>query len=104
MHPRFPAATILLIVSLIVSMIGYRIGTRKQLSLIAGLDESKVRDCDGLARWVGTGLLRVGALELLISLALFAVSDRAPLLILAYVVVSLVGAVALLVRMPRYLA
>ena len=51
----------------------------------------------------GTGLPGIGGLDLLISLALFAVSDLTTLLIAAYTVVSLVGAAALLSRMPRYL-
>lgn len=104
MNPRILAAVILLVVSLIVLLFGYLIGSRKQLSLIAGLDVSKVRDSDGLARWIGTGLLSIGVLDLLISLALFADSVRTTLLIVTYVVVSLVGAVALLIRMPRYLS
>lgn len=104
MEPRLLAAAILLGVSLLVLIIGYRIGFRKQLSLIAGLDVARVRDSDGLARWIGTGLLSIGALDLLISLALFSASVATVPAILAYVVVSLVGAVVLLLRMPRYLS
>jgi hypothetical protein len=104
MDPHLLTATILLASSLVVLAIGYLIGCRKQLSLIAGLGVSKVRDGDGLARWVGTGLLCIGALDLLLSLALFAAPVGEPLVIAAYVAVSLGGAVVLLSRVRRYLS
>jgi hypothetical protein len=102
MEPRTLAAIILVAVSGMVLLIGHRIGAGKQLSLIAGLDGSMVRDRDGLARWIGTGLLCIGVLELLISLTLLATSVDPALMIVAYVVVSLLGAAVLLIRMRRY--
>lgn len=101
MDPRILAAIILLAVSLGVLLIGYLIGARKRLSLIAGLDASQVRGSDGLAHWVGTGLLGIGVLDLLICLALFAISAH-PTLIVSYALASLVGAVVLLINMRRY--
>jgi hypothetical protein len=103
MDQRTLAAFILLDASLIVLLFGYLIGARKQLSLIAGLDVSKVRDSDGLARWVGRGLLTIGVLDLVISLTLLATSFNPALVIVAYVAVSLAGAVVLLSRVGRYL-
>jgi hypothetical protein len=103
MSPHIWAAVILLAVSWIVVILGYRIGSRQQLWWIAGLEVSKVRDRTGLARWVGTGLMSIGVLDLLISLAVFAASDRFAVLVVAYVVVNVVGAVALLMGMRRYL-
>src|SRR5262245_3176265 len=98
------AAVILLEASLIVLMLGYLIRAHKQLSLIAGLDVSKVRERDGLARWIGTGLLVIGMLDLLISLVVIIASAGTALLIIAYVAVNLVGAVTLLTRVRRYLS
>jgi hypothetical protein len=96
-------AIILVAASLVVLMMGYLIGSLKQLSLIAGLDVSRVRDRDGLARWVGRGLLGIGVLDLLAGLAVFVTPDLAALLVIAYVAVSLAGAAVLLLGMRRYL-
>src|SRR5262249_40856960 len=97
------AAMILVAASLVVLLMGYLIGSLKELSLIAGLDVSKVRDSDGLARWIGRGLLSIGMLDLLIGLALFVIPVPPALLVIAYVVVSLVGAAVLQIGMRRYL-
>jgi hypothetical protein len=103
MDPRVLAAFILLDASFIVLLFGYLIGFRKQLSLIAGLDVSKVRDSDGLARWAGRGLLIIGVLDLLISLTLLATSMNPTPLIAAYLVMSLGGAAILVIGTRRYL-
>lgn len=102
MSPRTSAAIVLLAVSLVVLTIGYFVGWRKQLSWVSGLDASKVRDSDGLARWIGVGLSVIGMLDLLIGLSMLATSTDAAALIVAYVAVSLVGAAVLLFRLPRY--
>jgi hypothetical protein len=99
---RMATAAALLAVSAIVLVLGYLIGPRRRLGLIAGLEVPKVRDPHGLGRWVGTGLMVIGAVEALISLALFA-ADRMGPLIMAYVGVSLLGSSTLLVGMRRYL-
>jgi len=96
------AAVILVFVSYFVLLMSYVLGVCKEFSLIAGMDTSKVRDGDGLARRVGTGLLGIGALDLLISLAGLAIPAATPHLTVAYVAVSLGGAVVLLVRVRRY--
>lgn len=103
MESRTAAAIILLAVSLIVAILGYRIDARRQISLIAGLDVAQVRDRDGLAQWVGRGLQVIGATELLIGVALFVSPFPPTPLICAYVAVSLLGAAVLLLRMKRYL-
>lgn len=103
MDPRMLAAILLLIVNLAVLFIGYRINYHKHLSWIAGLDVSRVRDHDGLARWVGRGLLRIGTLDLLIALIMLATSVRPTTLIAAYMAVSLVGAAVLLSRVRHYI-
>ncbi|MDN7024745.1 DUF3784 domain-containing protein [Methanoculleus sp. FWC-SCC1] len=41
--------------------LGYLIRYRGRVDLIAGYDEKKVRDPEGLARFVGTNLLLLGA-------------------------------------------
>jgi hypothetical protein len=96
-------AIILVAASLVVLMMGYLIGSLRELSLIAGLDVSRVRDRDGLARWVGRGLLGIGVLGLLAGLAVFVTPDLAALMVIAYVAVNLAGAAVLLVGMRRYL-
>jgi hypothetical protein len=96
-------AIILVAASLVVLLMGYLIGSLKELSLIAGLDVSRVRDRDGLARWVGRGLLGIGVLDMLAGLAVFVTADLAALLVIAYVAVNLAGAAVLLVGMRRYL-
>jgi hypothetical protein len=95
-------AIILVAASLVVLLMGYLIGSLKELSLIAGLDVSRVRDRDGLARWIGRGLLGIGVLDLLVGLAVFVTPDLGALLVIAYVAVSLAGAAVLLVGMRRY--
>jgi hypothetical protein len=96
-------AIILVAASLVVLLMGYLIGSLKELSLIAGLDVSRVRDRDGLARWIGRGLLGIGVLDLLVGLTVFVAADLGALLVIAYVAVNLAGAAVLLVGMRRYL-
>jgi hypothetical protein len=104
MDQQIVAGIILVLSSFVVMLIGYAIGYRKELSLIAGLDESKVRDRDGLARWVGRGLLGIGVLDVLVSLAMFVPSVGGALVVVTYVGVNLVGAAVLLSRVRRYLS
>src|SRR5215471_16108193 len=103
MTPEMVNAFVLLTASVIVLTFGYLIAFRKRITLIAGLDVSKVRDSDGLARWVGRGLLGIGVLGVLIGLAGFVAPGPAAQLVIAYVSVNLGGAAVLLVGMRRYL-
>lgn len=102
MAPQIIGGIIMLVASVIVLVIGYQIRFQRRLSLIAGLEVSRVRDPDGLARWIGTGLLAVGGLELLLGLVLLVRWAPVVPLILAYVGVSIAGMVLLLTRMRRY--
>ena len=43
--------------------LGYATGWRKNLQLVNGFDEQKLRDPEGLARLVGGGVLAIGVLN-----------------------------------------
>jgi hypothetical protein len=101
---RIPAGVVLLVISFTFLGLSYVIGVCKQLSLIAGLEESKVRDRDGLARWVGRGQLSIGLLDLVISLLLLTTSMNAVPLIVAFAVVSAGGIAVLAIGSQRYMA
>lgn len=98
------AGGILLFISFIVMMLSYLIGTCQQFSLIAGLDESKVRDRDGLARLFRGWLLALGTAELLISLAVFYAPFGLVPLVLTFAVLHFGVVVTLVIRSQRYLA
>jgi hypothetical protein len=103
MGPQVVAAFVLLFISFIVLLMSYLIGTRREFSLIAGLDVSKVRDSDGLARLFRRWLLSLGALGLLISLAVFVPPVPLVLPIVLFAVLHLAGIVGLVIRTQRYL-
>ena len=64
--------------------IGYAIGWRNKVHLIAGYDAESVSDPDGLAKWVGGGNVVIGVLNCVAPLVLLA----APSHLMAVVVVS----------------
>jgi hypothetical protein len=97
------AGVIVLFVGSLFLLMSYVAGVCKHFSMIAGMDETKIRDRDGLARLLGKGLVIIGMLQLLIGLALLTTSVSAPLLIVAAVVVHLTGLVVVAIRSQRYL-
>jgi hypothetical protein len=104
MGPQAVAAFVLLGISAIVLFMSYLIGTCRLFSLVAGMDESKVRDADGLARLFRWWLLSLGALEMLISLAVFVAPAHVALPIVVFAVLHVAGIVGLVIRSQRYLA
>ena len=102
MTPQILVFSILLIASLIVLVPGYLIKTRKQLSLIAGLDVSKVKDKDALASTVGGGLQTLGLVEIAISFLLLEFQTSIPLWIGLFIAASLIGFVYIFISARRY--
>jgi len=94
---------IVLVVSLLVLLIGYLIGARKQLNLIAGLNMEQVKDADGLAKWIGNGLLGLGLIDLIISVLMLAVAIQTRWFVIVLVVLNIGGAGVLLSRLRRFL-
>ena len=103
MGPQVVAAFVLMIISSIVLLLSYLIGYCREFSLIAGLDVSKVRDSDGLARLILRWLLSLGTLEMLISLVVFVTPVGLVLLIVLFAVLHVAGIVGLVIRSQRYL-
>jgi hypothetical protein len=104
MGPEVVPAIVLVFISSIVLLMSYLIGTRRQFGLIAGLEVSRVRDSDGLARLVRAWLLGLGTLELLVSLVVFVAPGAIVLLIAGFAALHLAGIAALAIRSQRYLA
>src|SRR5258708_34407014 len=99
MNPTLVIGIVFLCVSAILTLFGYLIAVKKQLSLIAGYDPNRVKDKEGLAKWVGNGIMIMGGLEILISLLIFVFPPNViPVLALAFVIVNIGGVVVLFTR------
>lgn len=98
MGPKEIVGTVFVFVSIILLVLGYLIGTRKQLNLIAGLDTAQVSNPDGLAQTVGSGLLIFGVVDLVIGLLALALTVQTRWFIAALVIINVVGAVVLFIR------
>src|SRR5262245_36576805 len=71
--------------------------------LIAGYDSSQVRDEKGLARWVGSGVIGIGAAGLACAAGMFALPDAMLLFVVGANLVTLAGTVTLVAGARRFL-
>jgi hypothetical protein len=93
---------VFLVVYLLVLSLGLLI--RKGMTwLIAGYDASQVRDEQGLARWVGSGVVGIGIIGLLCAASMVAFPDAMLLFVLVATAVALGGAVTLVAGARRFL-
>jgi len=53
---------ILLAIGIFVGLLGVLVWRGRALNAVAGYDEQKTKDKEGLARWIGTSLLWMGVL------------------------------------------
>jgi hypothetical protein len=71
--------------------------------LIAGYKNHHVRDEEGLARWVGSGVIGIGATGILAGILMAALPERhEPFVVIGFVVVAIGGAVTLVSRLHKY--
>jgi len=82
--------------------LGYAIGWRKKLQLVNGFDEQKARDPEGLARWVGRGVLAIGMLNCVAAGVLLALPGRFVVVLVVTNGLVIASPVAMLV-VPRRL-
>ena len=73
---RLLAVVLIVLVGVPCLGLGYAIGWKKKLNLVSGFDDEKARDPDGVARWVGGGVLAIGVLNCLAAGVLLAVPGR----------------------------
>src|SRR5262245_8215967 len=90
-------------VYLVVLSMGFFIRNKGMTWLIAGYDASLVRDEEGLARWVGSGVMGIGAAGILAGALIYVLSDFAPFLVLASVAVTLGVTITLVIGARRFL-
>ena len=82
--------------------IGYAIGWRKKLHLIAGYDRESVSDPEGLARWVGGGNVVIGVLNCAAPLVLLAAPSHLMAVVLVSAGLSVGLSVIMIVGCRRY--
>ena len=70
------AVVLILLVGVPCLGLGYAIGRKKKLNLVSGFDDEKERDPEGLARWIGGGVLAIGALNCVAAGVLLAVPSH----------------------------
>ncbi len=103
MGPKELLAVIVFVTSLLLLLVGYLIGVRKQFNLIAGFDPAQIKDADGFAKWVGNGLLALGAVDLIISILTFVLTLQTRWFAILIAVVNVVAAGVLVSRLRRFL-
>jgi hypothetical protein len=95
-------AVLLAAVAVVLLAVGYRVRVRRDVALIAGHDARRVRDADGLARWVGGWALALGGATLAAAAAAFARPGVGPLLGRPYGALVLATAAAVVLGARRY--
>ena len=73
-------------------VLGYLVGKKQMVEILAGYDPAKVTDRKGLANWVGTNLILMGILAFVSAGLMAVVSEGRGILFLVYAL----GAVPLL--------
>ncbi len=76
------------LIGFIMLALGYFIRFRGRVDLIAGYDEKRVRDPEGLARFVGTNLLLLGAGAFVVLALEFLLPGYAVVLFAVYALVA----------------
>ncbi len=76
------------LIGFIMLALGYFIRFRGRVDLIAGYDEKRVRDPEGLARFVGTNLLLLGAGAFVVLALEFLIPEYAVVLFAVYALVA----------------
>jgi hypothetical protein len=84
------AMTVLM--GLVCLVLGYLVGQKQMVEILAGYNPDKVSDRKGLARWVGANLLLIGVLAFVTAGLMAVASDIRGILLLIYAL----GAVPLL--------
>ena len=80
----------------IIFLCGYLIGVKKQLWLISGYNPDRVKDKDGLAKWVGTGLQIIGGIEFLMGILALFVTASVPIVGFGFGGVTIIGVMVLI--------
>ena len=70
--------------------------------LIAGYDADQVRDEKGLARWVGSGLMAIGAVGVSAGAFIFVLPEYIVIPVLLYPVAVLGGVITILCGIQRF--
>jgi hypothetical protein len=102
MGPKEIVGVTFIIVGLVVLVLGYLIGIRKQLNLIAGYNPAQVKDPDGLARLVGNGLFLVGSIDLVIGILMFVLALQTRWFIIGYILIDLILVGYLIMQARRH--
>ncbi len=76
------------LIGFVMLALGYLIRFRGQVNLIAGYDEKRVRDPEGLARFVGTNLLLLGVGAFVVLALEFLFPEYAVLFFVVYALVA----------------
>lgn len=90
------------IAGLVCILLGFRIGWRGDVHLIAGYDKDRIADPVGLGRLVGGTCVVLGLALVVMAGALVAWPDAEGILTFGYAVVVIVGIVVILVSRGRY--
>jgi hypothetical protein len=100
-HSALPAVVLAAVAAALLA-VGYRIRVRRDVALIAGYDPRRVRDADGLARWVGGWALALGGATLAAAAAALAWPGVGPLLGRPFGALVLATAAAIVLGARRY--
>ncbi len=103
MTPAILASLIMVVAAAIpLFVLGYLIKYRKRVNLIAGYDPARVRDHDGLARWMGSWAIALGAVTLAFAALLATLPDAVGPVAAGFISVAVVSGIVMLVGCRRY--
>lgn len=75
---------ITVLMGLICVVLGYLVGKKQMVEILAGYDQNKVTDREGLARWVGANLVLMGILAFFTTVLMAVVPEGRVVLFMVY--------------------
>lgn len=92
----------LITVGVLLIILGILIWKKQMVSLLAGYDEKKVIDKQGLAKWVGSNMIIFGAIVVLLSFAIIFSKINTLILLFGIVVIILIMACLIALGCKKY--
>lgn len=94
---------VLICIGLFLLVLGFLIWKSVMVGLIAGYDEKKTKDKQGLSKWVGSNLIIMGSLTILISLVTEVIKEiKSVHSLLAFIIIIIVFCIRIAIGSKRY--
>jgi UDP-N-acetylmuramyl pentapeptide phosphotransferase/UDP-N-acetylglucosamine-1-phosphate transferase len=87
---------------LLFMFLGYLVRYKKKLNIIAGYDESRVHDKNGLANWAGAAIIILGATYLILSLINCIFPNHQTCILNIFAAITIIGCIIMIRGCRKY--